>query len=101
MELTVGQLKEALIGLDDNVVIADLGYGNSKFRPFVSVKRLLLLEDNTGKQYLTINGLGSHFTATGEQSHLSLSPCHEYINNMIVYRCATTCAGLPNCKLKI
>jgi hypothetical protein len=100
MELTVRQLKQLLEGIDDKVIVADLGIGNDRFRPFVSVKRLLLLQDTSGQQYLTINGMGSHFTGNGQQSRLTLVPCHEYVGDYLVNKCATTCAGLENCKLK-
>lgn len=100
MELTIGKLKELIKDLDDKTIVADLGYGNSNFRCFASVKRILLLEDNQGQQYFTINGMGSHFTAQGNQQHLSIAPCHEYHGDVLVWKCATSCAGLPNCKLK-
>lgn len=70
MKLTVGALKDILQGLDDDIILADLQRGNDKFRAFNMIKRLVVLQDNMGQKYLTINCLGSHFTAEGEQSHL-------------------------------
>ena len=71
MKLTVAVLKSILNELDDDVVLATLDYGNGDFKTFSWIKRLLLLEDKvSGKKYLTINGMGSHFTGKGEQSHL-------------------------------
>lgn len=101
MEITIGKLKEIIKGLDDNIIVADLGYGNQNFKPFVSVKRMLLLEDSSGQKYITINALGSHFTAKGNQQGLSIVPCHEYVNDVLVFKCSTTCSGLNNCKLSI
>lgn len=100
MELTIKQLKEIIKDMPDDAVLADLEFGNQRFNPFCQVKRLMLLQDDKGKQYVTINRLGSHFTATGEQKNLSLVPCHEYYGDVLVYTCATTCRGLENCKLK-
>jgi hypothetical protein len=34
MKLTVGQLKEILEGLEDDMILADLQSGNNKFRSF-------------------------------------------------------------------
>lgn len=71
MKLTVATLRSILNEIDDDVVLATLDYGNGDFKTFSWIKRLLLLTDKTsGKQYLTINGMGSHFTGKGEQSHL-------------------------------
>jgi hypothetical protein len=74
MELTVGALKKILESVDDDVILADLEYGNTTFRPFNNVKRLLLLKANgdwDNKTYLVINGQGSHFTREGEQKSLT------------------------------
>ena len=71
MKLTVATLRSILNEIDDDVVLATLDYGNGDFKTFSWIKRLLLLTDKTsGKKYLTINGMGSHFTGKGEQSHL-------------------------------
>ena len=71
MKLTVETLRSILNEIDDDVVLATLDYGNGDFKTFSWIKRLLLLTDKTsGKKYLTINGMGSHFTGKGEQSHL-------------------------------
>lgn len=73
MDLTVGNLKKILAGLDDNVVLATLEYGNENFHTFTSIKRLLVLKDISkrkewgGQTYLTINCMGSHFTGKGNQ----------------------------------
>lgn len=75
MELTVGYLKKVLERLDDNVILAHLDYSNRAFKPQLSVKRLLLLEDKDkdGRKYLTINGMGSHFTGEGDQNFLKFT----------------------------
>lgn len=73
MQLTVGNLKKILEEVDDDVVLADLGFGNTGFRPFDSVKRVLLLKGNeqwNNRTFLTINGMGSHFTQTFEQQDM-------------------------------
>ena len=73
MVLTVKKLKEILSDLDDDVILADLGMGNNNFNPFNYEKRLLLLKSNFewgNKTYLTINGMGSHFTGEGQQKGL-------------------------------
>lgn len=71
MELTIGVLKKIIHGLPDETILATLGIGNDKFDPFISLKRLLLLQDmRDGQQFLTINQMGSHFTQSGEQRHL-------------------------------
>ena len=71
MELTIGKLKQIIKDLPDDVILADLGYGNDRFHRFCNLKRLLLLLDTEdGQRYLTINSMGSHFNGTGEQSHL-------------------------------
>lgn len=76
MELTVGYLKKILSQLDDDVIIADMEYGNRNFKPHSGIKRLLLLKDESenknwgGETYLTINGMGSHFTGEKEQKGL-------------------------------
>ena len=59
----------------DNVVLADLRYGNDDFKPFQNAKRLLLLKSGNGwgnKTYLTHNGMGSHFSNKGKQSDLKI-----------------------------
>lgn len=75
MELTVGYLKKVLERLDDDVILAHLDYSNRAFKPQLAVKRLLLLEDKDkdGRKYLTINGMGSHFTGQGEQDFLKFT----------------------------
>lgn len=79
MELTVGYLKKVLEKLDDDVILATLVHGNNKFEPFNYEKRLLVLKDTNidkqweGKTYLTINGMGSNFSKTGEQQHLDFT----------------------------
>lgn len=76
MELTVGYLKKVLEKLDDNVVLANLGMSNKDFEPFLFEKRLLVLQDISetkqwgGRTFLTINGMGSHFTGNGLQKEL-------------------------------
>lgn len=72
MELTVGKLKQIIKDLPDDVILADLGIGNDSFDAKTNVKRLLLLNDmeQEGRQYLTINSMGSHFTQVGDQKHL-------------------------------
>jgi len=71
MELTIGALRKIIEGLPDDTILADLGIGNDKFNPFVSVKRLLLLKDTRdGQEYLTINSMGSHFSQNGEHKGL-------------------------------
>lgn len=79
MELTVGYLKKVLELVDDDVVLANLEYGNNEFEAFNQVKRLILLKDIShkgrewgGKMYLTINGMGSHFTKEGDQRHFTV-----------------------------
>jgi len=62
MNLTVGRLKEIIADLPDDVILADLDYGNDSFKPHSGIKRVLLLEDNNGQQYLTINRMGAHFS---------------------------------------
>jgi hypothetical protein len=71
MILTVGLLRDLLHGLDDSMLLADLQVGNDKFRTFSGVKRILILQDESGQKYFTINSMGSHFTGDGEQSHLT------------------------------
>jgi len=84
MELTIGVLKKIIQDLPDDVILADLGIGNDRFHPFISLKRLLLLKDmKEGQQYLTINSMGSHFTQEGEQSHLIYGHEHWDENNLI------------------
>ncbi|TXI11482.1 MAG: hypothetical protein E6Q68_06060 [Polynucleobacter sp.] len=76
MELTVGFLKRAINGLDDNIVVGQL-IGNSGFKSFSSVKRLIVLRDDSknkdlgGKTFLVINDQGSHFFKQGGQSDLN------------------------------
>lgn len=76
MKLTVGYLKQILQHLDDDVIIADLKYGNDDFKPFSGIKRLLLLKDESedkgwgGETFLTINCMGSHFSGEGRQEGL-------------------------------
>ena len=72
MELTVKKLKEILSQVNDDVLLADLEFGNDTFYPHNYIKRILLLEDYKGKQYLTINRMGSHFTGNGTQSGLKV-----------------------------
>jgi len=62
MELTVGKLKEIIAELPDDTILADLDYGNESFSPHLFIKRVLLLKDRSGRQYLTINRMGAHFT---------------------------------------
>lgn len=79
MELTVGDLRKIIADLPDDVILAHLGYGNSSFSPFLTIKRLLLLKgDHTwgDRTFLTINGMGSHFTENGEHKHLSWTGKH-------------------------
>ncbi len=74
MELTVGVLKQIIKDLPDDVVLSELGIGNNSFHPFISVKRLLLLQGNQSwgnQQFLTINSMGSHFT-DGASNHKDL-----------------------------
>lgn len=76
MKLTAGYLKQILQHLDDDVIIADLQYGNDEFKPFSGIKRLLLLKDESenkgwgGDTFLVINGMGSHFSKEGKQEGL-------------------------------
>lgn len=76
MELTAGYLKKILQYLDDDVIIADLTYGNRNFKTHSGIKRLLLLKDESqnknwgGQTFLAINGMGSHFTGEKEQEGL-------------------------------
>lgn len=76
MDLTVGKLKKILSDLDDNIILADMEYFNDQFHPFIGIKRLLVLKDESenktwgGHTFLTINNQGSHFTGEGEQKHL-------------------------------
>lgn len=71
MELTIGVLKEIIKDLPDETILTSLGIGNDKFNPFTSLKRLLLLRHmEDGREYLTINSMGSHFTQEGEQKKL-------------------------------
>ncbi len=71
MELTIGNLKKIMADLPDETLLATLEVGNDRFRPFSYVKRLLLLRCmESGKEYLTINGMGSHFTQEGDQKKL-------------------------------
>lgn len=71
MTLTLGVLKAIIQGLDDDIILADLGFGNANFKTFTGVKRVILLENKENKQkYLTINSMGSHFTGSGDQEHL-------------------------------
>jgi len=79
MEITIGYLKKVIAEIEksipnaDNVILADLQYGNDEFKPFQNAKRLLLLKGGNGwgnKTYLTHNGMGSHFTQKGKQSDL-------------------------------
>jgi hypothetical protein len=74
MELTVRKLKEIINDLDDDVILATLQMGNDDFKPFSNVKRVLMLKDVSwgGSVYLTINSMGSHFTATGKQEGLKI-----------------------------
>lgn len=73
MVLTIKLLKDIISDIDDDVVLADLTYGNENFKTFSSVKRLLLVKSKTTEQkYLAINGLGSHFTGRGDQSELEV-----------------------------
>lgn len=77
MELTIGTLKQIIKDLPDEVLLADLQIGNSEFSPFISLKRLILLEDiRDGQQFLTINSMGSHFTGEGEQKNLKYISKH-------------------------
>lgn len=46
IQLTVGNLKKILEEVDDDVVLADLGFGNTTFHPFDNVKRVMLLKGN-------------------------------------------------------
>lgn len=80
MELTVGYLKKVLKDLPDNMTIASLGEcSNKKFEPFLSVKRLLVLKDDSkskqwgGRTFLVINKQGTHFTKEGEQKDLKFT----------------------------
>lgn len=85
MELTVGLIKQIIKDLPDDVVLADLGYGNTKFNPFNNLKRILLLKadgDWENKTYLTINGMGSHFSGEGEQKSLNFTGKHWDENNI-------------------
>lgn len=70
MQLTVGILKQVIKDLPDNVILASLRIGNDEFDPFLSVKRLIILQDKQGNEYLTINEMGSHFTGKGNQDSL-------------------------------
>jgi hypothetical protein len=107
MELTIKELKALISDLPDDAILADLGRcSNETFRPFVSIKRVLLLTDERGVNYATINSMGTHFTGNGGQKGLTYkgtlgeTDCHEIINGYSVYKCATVCAGLDNCALK-
>ena len=71
MILTIGKLKEIIKDLNDDIVLADLEIGNDDFEKMTGIKRLILLEEkDTGKQFLTINRMGSHFTGRGNQKNL-------------------------------
>ena len=66
MELTIGKLREIIKELPDEVIMADLDHGNNSFTPHLGIKRVLLLKDSSGKQYLTINRMGAHFTESND-----------------------------------
>ena len=79
MEITIGYLKKVIAEIEksvpnsDDIILADLEYGNDNFNPFQNAKRLLLLKGGKGwsnQTFLTHNGMGSHFTNKGEQSDL-------------------------------
>ena len=72
MELTVKKLKEIFSQVNDDVLLADLDFGNDNFYPQNYTKRVLLLEDNQGRQYLAINRMGSHFTGERTQTGLKV-----------------------------
>ena len=75
MELTIGKLKQIIADLPDDTLLATLEYGNDNFRPFVGIKRVLLLRDKeSNKDFLTINSMGSHFTGEGHQKSLEYVP---------------------------
>lgn len=66
-------MKKILDSLDDDVVLGTLSIGNDSFDPFLSIKRLLLLQGDGGwdnKTFLAINGMGSHFSGEGNQRGL-------------------------------
>jgi hypothetical protein len=73
MELTIGVLRQIIADLPDDVVLSTLEYGNANFKPFTGVKRVLLLRSDKqwgNKTYLSVNGMGSHFTGEGWQKGL-------------------------------
>ena len=79
MEITIGYLKRVFAEIEksvpnsDNIILADLRYGNDDFKPFQNAKRLLLLKGGNGwrnKTYLTHNGMGSHFSNKGKQADM-------------------------------
>lgn len=79
MEITIGYLKRVISELEksvpnsDNIILADLRYGNDDFKPFQNAKRLLLLKGGNGwgnKTYLAHNGMGSHFSNKGKQTDM-------------------------------
>jgi hypothetical protein len=71
MELTVGVLRKVIKDLPNDIILGTLKVGNGEFDPFLSLKRLMLLQDQIdGHQYLTINEMGSHFTGEGYQKNL-------------------------------
>lgn len=87
MELTVGYLKKVIKDLPDNAVLAHLGEcSNQKFEPFMGVKRLMLVKDQTedkswgGRTFLVINVMGTHWTQKGQQE--SLTPTGEYFDGI-------------------
>ena len=77
MKLTVGKLREIIKDLPDDIVLATLDYGNANFTTFDGIKRVLLLKSKeSGKSYLTINNMGSHFTGKGTQEGLEYDNKH-------------------------
>lgn len=76
MELTIGILKKVIANLDDSIILAELGRSNDDFNPFQSLKRLIIVKDESenknweGNTYLAINEMGSHFTGRGKQEGL-------------------------------
>lgn len=74
MELTVGYLKKVLAKLDDDVILADLRFGN-EVEPFMGVKRLLVVECSDrkmgwgGRKFLVINNMGTHWSKETEKQN--------------------------------